>query len=147
MAALGLCCCMAFSLCGEQVCSLLIVAWASHCSDSSCCGAQPEGTVSVVAAPGLSSCGQWALLLCSMWDLSGPGIKSMSPVSAVKMLYHWTTREARTHHFWMVGLSFGGWYVLLLLGTNFRSQRQALFSVRKVFLNILFLETFQLNWR
>ena len=30
----------------------------------------------------LSSCGPWAELLPSMWDLPGPGIESMSPALA-----------------------------------------------------------------
>ena len=30
----------------------------------------------------LSSCGAWALLLCSMWDLPGPGLEPMSPALA-----------------------------------------------------------------
>ena len=28
---------------------------------------------------GLSTCGTWAYLPCGMWNLSGPGIKSVSP--------------------------------------------------------------------
>ena len=54
-----------------------------------------EGTqTSIVAIPGLSSCGSpalehrlssfgaWAELLCGMWDLSGPGIEPMSSALA-----------------------------------------------------------------
>ena len=37
---------------------------------------------SVVAAPGLSSCGAWVQLLLSMWNLPGPGIEPMSPALA-----------------------------------------------------------------
>ena len=37
---------------------------------------------SVVAAPGLSSCGAWVQLLLSMWNLPGPGIKRVSPALA-----------------------------------------------------------------
>ena len=37
---------------------------------------------SVVVAHGLSSCGARALLLHSMWDLPGPGLKPMSPALA-----------------------------------------------------------------
>ena len=71
------------------------VARASHCGGFSCCGAWALGTqASVVVAHRLSSCGPWALecrlsscgtwawLLCSMWDLPGPGLKPMSPALA-----------------------------------------------------------------
>ena len=34
----------------------------------------------------LSSCGQWAQLLCSMWNLLGPGIEAMSPGLAGRFL-------------------------------------------------------------
>ena len=70
-------------------------AWASHCGGFSCCGAWTLGArASVVVACGLSSCGSqalerrlsscgaWALLLCGMWDLPGPGIEPMSPALA-----------------------------------------------------------------
>ena len=66
-------------------------ARASHCSGFSCSGAWALGTPAlVVAARGLSSCGQRALerrlsscgtraqLLHSMWDLPGPGLKPVS---------------------------------------------------------------------
>ena len=33
----------------------------------------------LVAEHGLNTCGTWALLLCSILDLPGPGIKPMSP--------------------------------------------------------------------
>ena len=53
LAAPGLhCCAPAFSNCGER--GPLFVAWASHCSGFSCCGAQALGTqASVVVACGL----------------------------------------------------------------------------------------------
>ena len=47
-------------------------AWASLCSDFSCCGAQ-------ALEHELSSCSAQALLLQGMWDLPQPGIKPMSP--------------------------------------------------------------------
>ena len=66
-------------------------ARASQCGDFSCCGARALGAqASVVVAHGLSSCGLQALehrlsscgarasLLCSMWDLPGPGLEPMS---------------------------------------------------------------------
>ena len=90
LAALGLrCCARAFSSCGERgllfvaVRGLLIVV-------ASRCGAR----ASVVVAGGLSSCGSRALerrlsscgarasLLCSMWDLPGPGLEPVSPALA-----------------------------------------------------------------
>ena len=94
-AALGLLCCMrAFSSCGEQgllfvgVRRLLIVV-------ASCCGARALGAqASAVVACGFrscgsqalehrfSSCGPWASLLHSMWDLPGPGLEPMCPALA-----------------------------------------------------------------
>ena len=53
----------------------IAVAQASHCSGFSHCGAQAPGRR-------LSSCGKWALLRHSMWDLPGPGIKPMSSALA-----------------------------------------------------------------
>ena len=71
-------------------------ARASHCGGFSCCGARALGTrasvvvarrpqssrASVVIVCGLSSCGARAQLLCSMWDLPGPGIEPLSPALA-----------------------------------------------------------------
>ena len=64
---------------------------ASHCGGFSCCGARALGAwASIVVSHGLSSCdsqalehrpsscGTWAQLLCSMWDLLGPGLEPMS---------------------------------------------------------------------
>ena len=72
--------------CGER---------ASHCCGFSCCRARALGTwASVVAAQGrsscgsraavcrLSSCGTQAQLLCSMWDLPGPGTEPVCPALA-----------------------------------------------------------------
>ena len=74
-------------------------ARASHCGGFSCCGAWALGTqASVVVARGLSSCGSWtlecrlnscgawALLLRGVWDLPGPGLKSVSPALAGRFL-------------------------------------------------------------
>ena len=36
----------------------------------------------MLAVPGLDTCGSGALLLCSMWDLPGPGIEPASPALA-----------------------------------------------------------------
>ena len=58
---------------------------ASHGGGFSCCGAQAlrlEGFSSWgswTLEPRLSSCGAWALILCGMRDLLGPGIKPVSP--------------------------------------------------------------------
>ena len=70
-------------------------AQASHCHGFSCCRAWALGVwASVVVARRLSSCGSWALelrlsscgswaqLLCSMWDLPGPGLEPVSPALA-----------------------------------------------------------------
>ena len=56
--------------------------------DFSCCGAQTLGLrASEVAARGLSSCGAWALLLCSLWNIPRPGIKPMSPELAGEFFF------------------------------------------------------------
>ena len=58
-------------------------AQASPCSFFSCCRAQALGPgTSVVAAPGLSSCGARTSLLRVMWNLPKPGIEPMSPTLA-----------------------------------------------------------------
>ena len=63
--------------------TLCCSAWASHCGGFSCCRARALGTwASVVVARRLSSCGAWALLLCGMWDLPGPGLEPVSPALA-----------------------------------------------------------------
>ena len=63
MAVLGLhCCARAFSSWSKQGATLLCGAWASDCGGFSCCGARALGLrASVAVAPGLSSCGLWAL--------------------------------------------------------------------------------------
>ena len=62
-------------------------AWASHCGGFSCYGARALGVwASVVVVCGLSSCGAWAQLLRSMWNLPGPGLKPLSPALAGRFL-------------------------------------------------------------
>ena len=85
-----LCCCMqTFSSCSEQRLLSSCGIQGFHCSGFSYCGAQALGTqASVVAARGLNSslvlecrlgsCGAWAQLFHSMWDLPGPGTDSES---------------------------------------------------------------------
>ena len=86
--AVGLCCCMrAFSSWVEQgllfvvVCGLLILvaSLAGECSFQahrvSSCGLRALDCR-------LSSCGTWAQLILGMWDLSGSGIKPVSPALA-----------------------------------------------------------------
>ena len=41
----------------------------------------------------LSSCGAWALLPRSMWDLPGPGAEPLP------LHYHWATKEVQKHGF------------------------------------------------
>ena len=68
---LGLhCCAQAPSSCGEWGLLSSYGAWASRCSGFSCCIAQALGT--------------WASVVMSrgMWNLPGPGIKSMPPALA-----------------------------------------------------------------
>ena len=96
-AALGLCCCARALLQLWQAGAILHYGLrASHCGGFSCCGARALGTrasvvvarrpqssrASVVIVCGLSSCGARAQLLCSMWDLPGPGIEPLSPALA-----------------------------------------------------------------
>ena len=89
--------CAGFSL---QWLLLLRSTGSRHAGFSSC------GTwASVVVAHGVSSCGSWALehrlsscgarayLLCSMWDLPGPGLEPVSPALAGGFFNHCTTRE------------------------------------------------------
>ena len=67
----------------SAVLGLRCSAQASHCGGFSYCRARALGAwASVVVARGLSSCGTWALLLQGMWDLSGLGIKPLSPALA-----------------------------------------------------------------
>ena len=87
-AALGLCCCARdFFSCSEQ--GLLFIAvpgfslrWllllrstGSRRVGFSSCGSRALGHR-------LSNCGKRAYLLCSMWDLPGPGLKPVSPALA-----------------------------------------------------------------
>ena len=115
LAMLGLCCWVqAFSSCCEW--GLLFVAVRGLLmAVASRCGAWALGTwASVVVACGLSSCGlralerrlsscgAWASLLYSMWDLPGPGLEPVSPALAggflttvwpgkplIGALFHW----------------------------------------------------------
>ena len=71
MAVPGLhCCTQAFSSCGEWGYCLVAVLRLLF------------AVTSLVAERGLNSCGSWALLLCGMCDLPGPGIKPVSPALA-----------------------------------------------------------------
>ena len=88
----GLCCCAwAFSSCSEGGYSSLwctdfslrwlLFLWSvgsRHAGFSSCGSRALEGK--------LSSCGTWALLLRSMWDLPGPGLEPVSPALAGEFL-------------------------------------------------------------
>ena len=55
-----------------------------HSTGSRCAGFSSCGTPALERR--LSSCGAWAWLLHSMWDLSGPGIKPVSPALAGRFL-------------------------------------------------------------
>ena len=58
---------------------LLLWSTGSRCTGFSICGSQ-------VLERRLSSCGSWAQLLHSMWDLPGPGLEPVSPALAGKFL-------------------------------------------------------------
>ena len=81
LALLDLCCCApGFLQLQPEGTTLCCIMWASHCSGFFGCGTQALGMqASVVPEDGLSSCGTWAQLLCSIWDLPCPGIEHMSP--------------------------------------------------------------------
>ena len=66
----------AFSICPEWELFSRWGALGPPCSGLSRCRAR------------LSSCGVWASLLCSMWDLPGPGIEPVSPELAGRF---WST--------------------------------------------------------
>ena len=89
--------CGLFSSCREQRLLSTCGVWVFHCSDLSLLRAEHKlqsVQASVVEARGISSCDAripehrlnscdtWAQLLCSIWDLPGPGIEPMSPALA-----------------------------------------------------------------
>ena len=67
-------------------------AWASHCSDFSCCREQARGPA------GFSSCGTWAQLLLQHVEFSPTRNQTHVPCVGSQILYHWTTREVRTSY-------------------------------------------------
>ena len=76
-----------FSSCSKQGLPSSCGVRASHRGGFSCCKTQALGHVRAVAvAPRLSnslnSCGAWAWLLCSVWDLPRPRIEPVSPALA-----------------------------------------------------------------
>lgn len=71
-----------FLSCTKQGLLFVARAWAC-CSEFSCCRTQSlDPQASGVTAYGLSNCGSQISLLCHMWELCGPGIKSVSPAPA-----------------------------------------------------------------
>ena len=91
LAVLGLCCCVVFFSSGSKQRLLSSYAQASHCGGFSCFGAWALGLMGFRSCShGLrscgpqalehrfSSCGTWAWLLQSMWDIPRPAIKPMS---------------------------------------------------------------------
>ena len=77
-----------FSSCRERDLLSSCGAQTSHCGGWSCCGARalgPPGSSSCgswALAHRLNSCGAWAWLLHSMWDLERPGIEPTFPALA-----------------------------------------------------------------
>ena len=53
---------------------------------------------------GFCNCNPWALLLCGMWDLSGPGIELCVCCIARWTCNHWSTRETLEYIFHSVEL-------------------------------------------
>ena len=67
---------------GKWGATLCCGAWASHC-----CGAQAlTARASVAATLRLSSCGSWAWLIHSIWDLPGTGIEPVFSALAGRSL-------------------------------------------------------------
>ena len=105
MIVLGPHCCMGFSLVvasGDYsiVDFSLSTAWTSHCSGftygSQAIGHMGFNSCSFWAVKHrLNNCDAWAQLLWGKWDLSGSGIKTVSPALAGGFFYHWATREAQ----------------------------------------------------
>ena len=95
LAALGLrCCARAFSSCGERRPLLAVVHRPPTAVSFPAVEHRLQSAGSVAVAHGLSSCGSralerrlsncgtWAQLLCSMWDLLGPGLEPVFPALA-----------------------------------------------------------------
>ena len=61
---------------------LLLRSTGSRCTGFSSCGTQASSCGSWALERRLSSCGTRAQLLCSMWDLPGPGLEPMCPALA-----------------------------------------------------------------
>ena len=75
-------------------------AWAPHCGGFFCGEAQALATPALALAAhrlrscssrdlgcaGFSSCGTWAYMLCSVWNLPRPGIEPMCPALAGRFL-------------------------------------------------------------
>ena len=101
--------CGLFSSCGKQRLLSSCSAWASRCSGFSRCRAQALRHV------GFNSCGTWAhqlpllrlqyscdawaQLLCSMWDLSRPGIKPTSLALAGRFFTTEPPEKLQLYHF------------------------------------------------
>ena len=63
------------------------------------CSVVLQHTGSLVEVGGLSSCGAWAWLPRSMWDLSSPTKdRTCIPCIGRCILYHWTAREVPLWH-------------------------------------------------
>ena len=91
-------CLWAFSGRGERGCPPVAVH-GLPCRGFSCCEHRlwPVGFRSCGSGAlecGLSSCGTWAQLPHSTWNLPRPGIKPVSPALHTSTLNHWTTRDA-----------------------------------------------------
>lgn len=83
--ALGLPCCMWFSLVAESGATLQL-----------CTGLSLQSVASLVdtgSRGGLGSYGIEAQLLCSTWNLSGPGLRTCASCIGSHMLIHCTIRE------------------------------------------------------
>ena len=75
MASLSVCCYVWALLVVARGAALHLGVQGSHCDGIFCCGAWG-------LEHRLSSCGAWAYLPCSMWDLPKPAIEHVSPALA-----------------------------------------------------------------
>ena len=74
------CCIQTFSICSKWGASLSGAVQRLLCDGLPCCGAWAQGLQALVfSVCGLSSFDTGALLPSGLWDLPGPGIKSVSP--------------------------------------------------------------------
>ena len=126
---------LAFSSCG---------VWASHCCGFCCCGTRTPECL------GVSGCGSWALehrlsscdaqaqLLCSTWNLPGPGIEPVSSTLAGRFLSTCTTRKVQDNSLYVITHTFA-----LTLASQTKAKHSIVRICQK---DILCIDQFCTNW-